>query len=147
MDCSCGRMDGSKRQPVVLLVAPTLCTSDLINGASPVVVALVAIVAVQVAELKADLSQAKVQQDKLRAEVAAAAAARDAASERVMGLKQEVEQLQFMLDEVHAARSDSPAGKVSVLANMYSKHVSKWHTSSKRQPSKGTSCVCVWGGG
>ena len=70
---------------------------------------------VQVSELKVQLSQAKTQQDKLRAEAAAASAARDAALERVSTLKQEVEQLQFMLDEVHAARSDSP-GKVSLGA-------------------------------
>lgn len=62
--------------------------------------------------MKAQLSQAHAQQDRLRAEASAAAAAHDAAEERVKALRAEVEQLQFMLDEVHAARSTSPLGKV-----------------------------------
>jgi hypothetical protein len=66
----------------------------------------------QVSELKAQLAQAKSQQDKLRGEAAAAAAARDSAQERASALRSEVEQLQFMLDEVHAARTDSPPSKV-----------------------------------
>lgn len=66
-------------------------------------------------ELKAKLSQATAQQDRLRAEASAAAAAHDAAEERVKALRAEVEQLQFMLDEVHAARSTSPMGKVGGL--------------------------------
>ena len=68
----------------------------------------------QVSELKSQLAQAKSQQEKLRGEVAAAAAARDAAQERASALRSEVEQLQFMLDEVHAARTDSPPSKVRV---------------------------------
>jgi uncharacterized protein (DUF3084 family) len=68
---------------------------------------------VQVSELKAELAQVKAQQERLKAEVGAAAAARDAAVERAKGLKAELEQLQFMLDEVHSAHSDAPpSGKV-----------------------------------
>jgi hypothetical protein len=66
----------------------------------------------QVSEMKAQLSQATAQQDRLRAQASAAAAAQDAAEERANALRAEVEQLQFMLDEVHAARSASPLGKV-----------------------------------
>lgn len=64
-------------------------------------------------DLKAELNQVKSHQDKLQAEVTAAVAARDAAQERAKTLKAEVEQLQFMLDEVHSKCSDSPPSKVS----------------------------------
>lgn len=67
----------------------------------------------KVSELKAELAQLKAQQERLKAEVGAAAAARDAAVERAKGLKAEMEQLQFMLDEVHSAHSEeSPSVKV-----------------------------------
>lgn len=89
----------------------------------------------QVSELKVQLQQARSQQDKLRAEVAAAAAARDAAHERTQALKREVEQLQFMLDEVHAARSESPAGKVGWWCDgqQAAMHASAVHTLAAQQ--------------
>lgn len=69
--------------------------------------------AAQVSELKAELAQVKAQQERLKAEVGAAVAARDAAVERSKSLKAELEQLQFMLDEVHSAHSEeSPSVKV-----------------------------------
>lgn len=68
----------------------------------------------QVSDLKAELSLVKAHQDKLQAEVSAATAARDAAQERANTFKSEVEQLQFMLDEVHSKRSDSPPSKVII---------------------------------
>lgn len=74
--------------------------------------------ALQVSELNTQLSQGRSHQDSLRAEAAAAAAARDAALERVNALRHEVEQLQFMLDEAHAAKHDWPSSKVCVLVRL-----------------------------
>jgi hypothetical protein len=71
----------------------------------------------QLSEMKHELAVSRAQADKLRAELAGAAAARDAAQERAAGLRSEVEQLQFLVDEVAAAHaadaSPGKAGRVS----------------------------------
>lgn len=71
----------------------------------------------QVSELKSQLSEATAQQANLKAALQAAEAARDAAKGREAALRQQAEQLQFLLDEAHA-KVDAAGSRVSDKAQL-----------------------------